>query len=330
MSPVTVIETKYVRGWPRHEIGGAVEVVDLADALEREYATDAHFAAYAAPNGRRLCGEALDRGIAVPMTACVFDLDCAEVHGTPAPVPAAWRRDVRERVHALASDHPDPWVYDTRGGARIVYLQREPDILRSRADALRWSQDYAIVCAYFARRYGLEADPACQDWTRLYRLPRATRDPGGSPENRPVSWLPGAPMGTLYVRATHDDMARARELTKAFRDPRAPRIGPITPCPGDGRGLLYHALSARGDIVRRHGESAYVVRCPAEREHTSGATGDGSTLLYPPDRGEEVGAIHCLHQHCITRTVRDWLACFGAAEIDAARDAAGLRRRTRP
>lgn len=324
MPRVTVLPTKFVRAWPRHEIGGAVEVVELIDALEATYPTDAHFATYRSPNGRRLSREALDRGVAVEIGCVVFDIDCEAVHGTLEPAPRDWRKAQRDLVVRLAADHPHPYVYDTRGGFRLVYGQGEPTILRSQADAQRWAQDYALAVAHLRRCYGIQCDPACQDWQRVFRLPHATRDGSGHPENWPTWGTPDQPIGELLLRATSEDMQEAKRLTKAFGERR---IESFTPCTSDGMGLLYHALRARGYVIREHVDGAFVVRCPRERDHTSGRTGDGSTLLYPPASGREVGAIHCLHSHCSGLTARDWLACFTEAELDDARRAAGIATR---
>jgi hypothetical protein len=223
----------------------------------------------------------------------------------------------------LAGDHPSPYYYETRGGARIVHTQAEPSILRSRADALEWAQCYAIACAYLRRRYGIEADPSCADWTRLFRLPRATRDRAPRPENYPTLGTPGVEIGELYIRATREDMRAARESSKAFQERRGLDL---THVPSDGMGLLYHLLRARDAVGRRHGEG-WLIRCPNAAQHTAGRDWDSSTVLYPPSRDHEIGAIHCMHQHCCDLTIKDWLAMFSEAELDAARDAAGIRRR---
>jgi len=302
-------------------LGGAAEVMDLREALERTYDTDAHVAAYATSNGRRLTREALDRSVEVPITCCVFDLDCPEAHGTATPPPRAWRRDVRARVLALAADHPDPWYYETRAGARIVFAQECPTVLRSQNDATQWSRDYAVVVAYLEQRYGLLADPACADWQRLFRLPRVIREGGTTRENHPVNWMPDSPLGVLLVKPTRKVIGVARKRSRAFAKPA---MRPFQPRSCGGQGLLFHLLRARGDILREHGAGAYVIRCPREEHHTSGRTGDGSTVLYLPGPGNEVGVIHCLHSHCSGLRARDWIDCFAAVDVDEARRAAAI------
>lgn len=324
MTAVAVLRDRFVRGWPRHEHGERTHSLPLGDAMTRSYSSDAHFAAYTSPIARRLTREAIDAGVAVEIGMIAFDVDCAEAHGTPEPASERWRRALRERVQALAAEHPSPYYYETRGGARILYTIAEPFSLASHDDARRWSQNYAVGCAYLARRFDIFADMSCADWQRLYRLPRATRDAAKAPENWP-EWGDPCAIGSLVIDASRDDVALARERCKAFS---VRRVTDSVPCVSTGRGLLYHALAARTDVLaeRRDG---YVIRCPREHEHSAGRTGDGSTMLFPPAPGEEIGAIHCLHGHCSGMRARDWLRCFSDAELERARSAAGIPDRRR-
>lgn len=319
---VTVLPNPFAWGWPRHERGWCVDVLPLARALSNTYNTDAHFAAYATSKRRRLTREALDQGTPIELSVIAFDFDCPSVHGTSEPAPDAWRADFLAQVAELAAAHPNPFVYQTRGGARVVYRQAEPTVLRSQDDAQRWSQGYAVCVAHLKRCFGLLADPSCADWQRLYRLPHATRDRGGKPENRPTCG-DAARVGTLMLEATHEDVSAARVASKAFRERR---VTSFTPCTSDGAGLLYHLLRARGCIIRPHLVGAHVIRCPRESHHSSGFTGDGSTFLYGPASGNCIGAIHCMHAHCAHMSVPDWLRMFSEQELDAARRAAGIAR----
>ena len=321
MTLVTVFRDKYARGWPKHEQGERGYVMHLGRALERSYRTDAHFVAYRTPNDRRLRTEAIEALGAIEITATVFDVDCAEVHGTTEPVPDEWRRTLREGVRDLATVHPDPYFYETRGGARVVYVQTEPTVLRSQADAIAWRQDYAIAVAHLANVFGIVADPACSDWQRHYRLPQATREAGGMPENRLVIGDPHK-IGALLIEPSNADVAAAKQLSKAFK---VRRVLNLQTSGAGGDGLLYHLLRRQGGLFREHGRDAFVIRCPFEHEHSTGSTGDGSTLLYLPAVGHEIGAIHCLHGHCAGRTVRDWLGAFSDSELTEARRAAGIR-----
>jgi hypothetical protein len=313
---VTVFKDKYARGWPRHADGQRGYLLPLGAALDRSYTSDAHFVAYRTPNGRRLVREALDQGVSVALTCIPFDLDCPETHGTSEPPPIGWRQAVRDAVRRLATEHPDPYYYETRGGARIVYRQTEPTIIKTQADAREWSQVYAVAVAYLERRFGLHADPSCCDWQRHYRLPRATRDVGGQPENHPV-WGDVNKIGTLVINATPSDVIRAkRTVRRVFR--------PLREFAGNGDGLLFHALKLRGDIVGTSARGGWICLCPNRAEHTANTDGTDSTVVYPAS--SDVGAINCKHGHCDGFLVTDWLRFFTDAELDAARTAAGIVR----
>jgi hypothetical protein len=258
----------------------------------------------------------------VALTVVVFDIDHALTHGTSEPTPESWRREVRERVCRLFDAHGQGYYYETRGGCRVLFRQAEPTLLSSQDDAQRWSQDYAIGCTYLSERFGIVADPACGDWQRLYRLPRATRDNARKPENWPCFGDPSC-IATLMIRPSKAEVLAAKKASKAF-DQR--KIRQFAPHIGSGTGLLYELLRARGDIGREMEPGVYIVRCPNERSHTVGTTGNNSTVLYPPDPGKELGAIHCKHAHCSDLRLRDWLRFFSDYELEAARRAAGIER----
>ncbi len=335
MTRVTVLRGPRVFGWPDRIEGRAsardrTYVVPLGHALERSYTSDAHFVQYECPSDprspiwpRRLCVDVFDRGLEVAMSCIVFDVDDPEMHGSKLPARDAWRAELRANMAKLHDAHPGPFYYETRGGARVVYTLPEPTILRTSADGKRWSEDYAIAAAYLERVFGIEVDRACADWTRLFRLPHATREPNGKPEDRLVIGDPHN-IGALQIKASPADMERARKVSKAFREAREIDF---TPCTGDGQGLLFHLLRAQGFLMRARGSDGYVIRCPNESKHTGGKRGDGSTLLYMPARGHEIGAIDCKHAHCQSLRFTDWLGFFDESDLDAARKAAGIVRK---
>jgi hypothetical protein len=318
MTLVTVFADKYVRSLPALDEEKPVrqcdrgEVVDVADALERNYMRDAHFATYASPNSHRLNFKSLANGTAIELTCIVFDVD-GPGHAEML-VTDPWRRELRNRMECLAAKHPQPFYYETAGGARIVYRQPTPTILRTREDAVEWSRDYVLVVAYLKRQFGIKADPACADWQRLYRLPRATRK--GVLQNWPTLGEP-TDIGSFVADVSLADVETVAVEQRKHLSPRK-----TLSFNGTGRGVLFHALQKRGDIAGAHSSGAVLIRCPNESEHTTGQTGDGSTLLYPPDDAHNVGAIFCLHGHCSGLMVRDWLKKFSHQELEAAREAA--------
>lgn len=328
---ITVLRDKFARSWPELDPKKPVRptidrayTLDLGTALERDYRSDAHFAAYVTGTGYRMNYETLSRVDGVALTCIVFDVD-GPGHGATEE----WRRGLRAKVQALAEAHPGPYYYETRGGARIVYQQSEPTVLRTDADALEWSRVYAVVCAYLWRRFAIDADNACKDWQRLFRLPRATRDKADAPENWPDLGDPHA-IGCLMIEPTPEDRALAEARTKAFKTRTIVRSAPSGSA---GNGVFFHLLLARGDLDKE-ARGGWVCRCPNRAQHSTDTDWTSSTICFPPnpsylrkpDREAVLGAICCKHQHCERLTVRDWLRFFSDAEIDAAHRAAGVEQ----
>ncbi|MEO7037654.1 MAG: hypothetical protein ABI548_27095 [Polyangiaceae bacterium] len=286
-------------------------MLSLGRALELGYKTDAHFTAYEAPSTHlhRLNIESINQGIEVTMTSVVFDID-----GPDHAASDAWRSETRGKVDALNRVHPGVFFYETRGGARIVYRQAEPMILRTQDDAREWSRVYAVAVAYLGRRFGIVADPACSDWQRHYRLPRATRDEGGKPESWPMLGDPHE-IGFLEIDAAPDDVNKAKGVSKAFRAPS------VTFVPSDycGDGLLAHLLRGRGALGRPGSRGGWICLCPNRLQHTANTDGSDSTVVYPPKVGAEIGVIVCKHGHCESIVNKDWLRFFNQSEIDRAR-----------
>jgi hypothetical protein len=172
------------------------------------------------------------------------------------------------------------------------------------------------------RRFGIVADPACHDWQRLFRLPRATRD--AKPENWPT-WGNANAIGCLSIRASATDVASAaRRADKVFRQRNH---ADFVPSIASGEGLLFWLLRARGDVADRPcPRGGWIVRCPNRAQHSSNTDGTDSTILFPPVVGKELGAIACKHGHCQHITVKCWLRFFSDGELSAARVAAGITR----
>jgi hypothetical protein len=151
VTKITVLRDRYTRSWPQLAPDKPLRPsdrcypLDLCVALERVFTTDAHFVAYSSPGGHRLNVEAINQGVEVVLTCVVFDVDCPATHGTKAPAPESWRRELREKVQALAVAYPDPYFYETRGGCRLVYRQLEPTVLRTQVDAQTWTDHYTVA-----------------------------------------------------------------------------------------------------------------------------------------------------------------------------------------
>jgi hypothetical protein len=259
----------------------------------------------------------------VELGAVFFDFDCAETHGTKKPAPEAWRRSLREKVLRLFDAHGTGFYYETRGGARVVYVQEEPTIIGSHEAAIEWSQGYAVLVANLARRFDLHADPACNDWQRLFRAPRATRDGAARPENWPV-FGDANQIADLFIEASLEDLETARRASKAFRADRTRDLE----APGAvDAGLLPWLLRLRGELGGDAPRGGWIALCPNRAEHTTKTDGTDGTICYPARAGGELGSIHCLHAHCQRFTSKDWLTFFSDAEKAEARVRAGITRR---
>lgn len=217
---VPVLTDKHSKGWPEHEIGRPAVYMSLAEALERRWISDAHFAAYSAPAlPRRLARpEAIlamaDRG-GIAMVLAVFDLDAPDHQASEE-----WLVRQEEGIEAARRAHPGLFTYRTRGGYRLVWRLGAPLVLQTADCAGQWRLRYQRWCCYLARAFGLVADPCCADWTRLYRLPHATREEGGAPEERP-SWGDPREVGTFEVDLEaidpEADVGLADELAREWR-----------------------------------------------------------------------------------------------------------------
>lgn len=195
---------RYARGWPASDEGVAT-MTELGDLLTREYATDAHHAAYQSPQPHRLTIEAAGR-VPVRMALLVVDVDAHDQADQ-----AQWRAAMR----GVCADLPgEPFGFFTRGGARLVW--RHEASIASPADAEAWSAWYvrALLQIACATRF-VVADPACRDWTRLYRVPHATREG----ERQAHGWVCGQPerIGTWPGMPVPESMIRieARRLRAA-------------------------------------------------------------------------------------------------------------------
>lgn len=197
MNPISL---QAVRDIPAlHEVTGVVEgltkkgqparqqaaVIPVDEALESEFDTDAHAACYfiADPEmemGFRLTKTALPQlqalGVKVMCSTIFLDLDLCHLLGKKGKV--SWaslsedeQNDCWELLTRKVPGMPPPaCVHSTKNGAHFVHLL---------AIDVPAGAPYEAVLRRVHRMYneaGLPVDPACMDWTRLYRLPRVIRD----------------------------------------------------------------------------------------------------------------------------------------------------------
>lgn len=149
----------------------------LSAILTEQADSDAHFSAYSCPDlPHRLRGAVLSEHPVI-MHVLVFDADAPKHKPTEE-----WREG--QRFYIQNSNWPQPFVYETRGGYRLVWRLATPFLIETEEDSKLWSAYYLSNVRYLHRVFDIQADTACADWTRLYRLPHATRD--GEVQNLPT------------------------------------------------------------------------------------------------------------------------------------------------
>ena len=166
------------------------EPVDAAQAFATRYQSDAHFVPYVLMDGEGTPGSTprinhtaikplADVGLLQRFTALVLDVDCAEVHGSPAPAPDSWREPQWAAAETLAARIGGRTVvYDTRGGIRVVALLATPLDEDGFLEALAGLH-------VEAKASGFAEPDRLVDVQRCYRLPFVTRD-GVAEERRAV------------------------------------------------------------------------------------------------------------------------------------------------
>ena len=193
---IPVLRNKDARAWPKHAMGMLAEYLPPEQAFERAFDTDAHFQACSLPAmPRRLCKSPEapfhpKHGLVPEIGLFVVDVDDEVAHRAnkareklPDPKPPkmnareSWWREEQVKLEQLRAVHGG-FVYRTSGGYRLVVKLAEPHKLDDDAADDRWTRLYVRALAYLLERFGIVADPACRDWTRLYRLPRVMRDEG--------------------------------------------------------------------------------------------------------------------------------------------------------
>lgn len=159
------------------------EVLELRQALERSYDTDAHAAPYYVvddtgkivtplPRLKREAREAMaQHGLQVVTDAFFFDVDAPGHKATEA-----WWEETQAKIEALPPPLDCCGWYMTRGGARVVYEVGQPLTVEQ---GLMVHEYLALQLA----KHGLDVDPntasdhkSGKGWSRVYRLPYSVRD----------------------------------------------------------------------------------------------------------------------------------------------------------
>ena len=211
-----VFSSKSLRAWPKHPEGGAAGYQLAAAALRARYAGDAHTAAYSAPSVHRRLdkgapGQPIDGSpLVVPVAFLFVDVDGPNHQADPA-----WRESEAAKITRALAELPGGFCFHSRGGYKLVWRLAQPFPITGPDDAARWRRHYWRALLSLSRRFAIEGDPACSDWTRLYRLPHATRDEGGRPEELPTEGDPELTPALAFEPDPADlalDLAEARRL----------------------------------------------------------------------------------------------------------------------
>jgi hypothetical protein len=246
--------TKYVSAYPANDDPRAA-IVDVVSIMTEILSSDAHFSAYVADMPRRI-GVALFKeaehvakiaDVNLRMVLAVFDVD-APGH----EVTEEWKDAEAEKLATFLEVHPGAFLYETRGGYRIVFALPAEVPLRCQADDDAWTAQYESWCRYLKRRFGIVADAACSDWTRLFRAPFVTRD--GVPQRPETLGDPNA-LGVWAPPLARADRVKPR--------PAAEVHGAVDPVPVE---------DPRSDYGRRRIEAAvrYLVAAPLSIEGQGG------------------------------------------------------------
>lgn len=293
---IAVLNQQDIRSWPKYSEGGRVTYRPIRAALTSEYGGDAHLAAYSVPAfPRRLGKDALGRPEipSVRMGWALFDIDFEGAEESDDDVPPEWWARERDLVRGLFVRRPGGYCYRTRHGYRVIYRTPKGMELRTPEDADRWAQLYE-QWLYDLGRGRIYADPACCDWTRLFRIPHGTRDGRTTPERRETIGDPNVP-GVWDCGYGLQDFAPKRisisGSSREFTD----------------EGAIYHALKGKGMVGAQLERGKWAIVCPRQATHSKGRPMDGSTVLYAPAPGHTSGWIHCSHRHCKGLRLKDFV-----------------------
>jgi hypothetical protein len=298
---ITTIAHQKIPGYPREGGSGEAQVLDLDAALRTAWPDDRHFQALApwvaegAPrrvNVAQLTDEQLARQPVV-MRLRVFDID------TPAHTPRTeeWVEGLRAALAALP--HAKPQWYLTRSGARLIWpLPAAGFTIDSREKYREWVKTTETAIRQFREAYGIVADPACKDPSRLYRLPNVERPEHGAQRS--------AVFGELEVWDYKLFAKYAEPTVEEKLDSEA------SACDLPARDMkLARAFETRGGL-RDIGASKVAVRCPWVETHSDHPTRDalaGGTVVFATADG--AGYFHCSHSHCVKRRQAEAFAAVG-------------------
>ena len=183
---LVVLPSKFVPGVSAETLNTAETCyhLPLREALERQYATDAHLVMYTSPH-RELLTRMSKPGL--PSIRERFGPDCLKITTLfvdfDNPGHAEWtpefKADFLSKLQALPAKIRQACgiLYSTRAGARLGFILE-------RAIELEQSEPMLRGLVYELGQAGMIVDPLC-DWTRVFRMPFVKRDGEWSQEHMP-------------------------------------------------------------------------------------------------------------------------------------------------
>ena len=221
---VLFFRDKYVTSWPTARTGWA-RTQTLTELCDQRWRSDVHFVAYlpgepigdppAAATlgfdaaGNRIRNERVqqiddDFGRSVRrrydnealgcfrfmMTLWVADVDEPAAHVTGKPARPAWIELMAHRLAHVAERHPKVFAFTTRGGIRIIFQRETPFAIETKADAIRYrTHEYQRFVRYLGRAFDIRVDPACANFSRLFRAPHVRRKVGDRWEDQHATFI---------------------------------------------------------------------------------------------------------------------------------------------
>jgi len=303
----------------RKQIGvpSPYEVMDLTNAIGREYRSDAHMVSYIMRDPRgAVCmtqPRVNIRGLTfVRSLGYTLAIECllADVDN-PGHVP--WTDELRAIAREQDRRLETAGVYYSANGRRIVQPLTRPIEIDEAQE----------VCARIAawldslRDLGLHPDPLI-DWGRHMRMPHVRRAPHG------------------FQRSEHVDLSRMQPI-----DPPEPTIRQRSRAPrrstlelrdaGDiATSSLAKAFAAAGWLGHSLGPGKVTSVCPFASGHSIGREHDSSTVLFGPTQRHPRGYWHCSHASCARRSQDEAIAALPAEARALLEDAPEPVSGTRP
>jgi P4 family phage/plasmid primase-like protien len=244
-----------------------ISPVAITEALTRNWDCDAHLVAYkpvqiqgswvrlnlhSRPNDFKLF-DVIKAGTIGPvvMQWAIFDVDAPGHLATEE-----WWSSVERRLYEKLNPKQRPVWYRTAGGGRLVSRLANPVIVATREGYAAWRAEHFARAAALKRLMQIEADPACADITRLYRLPFVKRDDGRACPSLQVPW---AVPPDWAIKITDADRKAAARMVKAVvraagevKD--APKVQPV----GDTRRAMIELVAGAWQLGKRNAQ-AYAI-----------------------------------------------------------------------